>query len=115
MALVYGGAIAAGRYVIPRVYSHDGDVVKHSGDALPFVCAYMVLDAFQLVGQGVLRGAGQQQLGAWTAIVGFLAVVLPLTFVFAFVAGLRLSGLWLGMVRGPMALTAEVDLCAAFR
>jgi hypothetical protein len=61
---------------------------------------YVVVDALQLVCQGVLRSAGLQRLGAIVTLLGFNAGAMPLAVALAVAASMRLRGLWTGMAVG---------------
>lgn len=78
---------------------------------LPIVGAYVVLDSFQCMIQGVLRGSGKQSLGAIVAMVGFYVVTLPTAYAFAFPLDWGLTGLWVGMSCGYVIISI-VYVCA---
>ena len=59
-------------------------------------CSFMLLDAYQCIGQAILKGMGRQNLGALLGFIGFYAVSLPLAFGMAFWAHL-----------GPLSLSAS--------
>jgi hypothetical protein len=69
----------------------------------------MVLDALQLLSQGVMRSACRSAAGAAINLVGFNVLGLPLAMVLAFVAHLGVSGLWLGTICGH----AFINVCFA--
>jgi len=63
---------------ITSVFSSDSDVVDLSTKASPIVAAFMVLDYFQGVSQGIARGAGCQSQGALIVLLGSWFVGIPL-------------------------------------
>lgn len=69
----------------------------------------MVLDALQLLSQGVMRSACRSAAGAAINLVGFNVLGLPLAMVLAFVVHLGVSGLWLGTICGH----AFINVCFA--
>ena len=100
MALVYGLALLVLRFRVPKLYTSDEAVIEFSASLLPLVVVYLLLDALQLVAQGVLRGAGKQSAGALVSAVSFNAVVIPAAVVLGLVLQLRQWGLWLGTLLG---------------
>ncbi len=103
-----------------QAYSHDASVVSTAAHDLLVVAAYVVLDAFQCVGQGVLRGGGKQTIGAVVGLACYYGVTLPAAYLFGFTAGFGLPGLWYGLLLGNgcvavvyVIAVARIDWAAA--
>ena len=75
------------------MFSHDAGVQDTTRAALDLAALYAVLDGFQCVGQGVLRGGGKQAIGAIVAVCCYYGLTLPMAYVLAYPCGLGLCGL----------------------
>jgi MATE family multidrug resistance protein len=104
LSLCYAALFIAGRRLIPQAFSHNHAVVEETARAELVIAGYVVLDAFQTVGQGVLRGAGKQAIGAFVSLVSYYGVTIPAAALLAFVAHLHLRGLWYGMLVGNFTI-----------
>ena len=88
------------------MFTHDPDVASVCSDGLVLAGSYALLDAFQCVGQGVIRGAGKQSLGAVVAMACYYGITLPAAWLLAYKAGFGLHGLWYGMLTGNGVVAA---------
>lgn len=88
-----------GRYLI-EVFSTDIEVITIATSVIPFVTISAIVYTLQGVGQGVIRGAGKQTLGAILNIIAYYIVGLPLAWIFCFNLKFDLIGLTLGMSIG---------------
>ena len=70
------------------------------------------LDGLQVVAAGNLRGAGDTHTPMITGLIAYWAVGLPIGYLLAFFAGLRVVGLWVGLSLG--LITAGVILLSAW-
>ena len=52
----------------------------------------------------MIKGLGKQMLCACFGLFSYYVLCLPLSYVFAFEAGMKLNGLWLGMPVGMLVL-----------
>lgn len=86
--------------LLSRLYTHEQQVVALAATLLPIAALFQVFDGLQVVGAGVLRGAGDTRVPAILALVGYWLFALPLACVLAFVAGWGPHGLWLGLTGG---------------
>ena len=62
---------------VPQAFTHDSEVASVAAGGLLLAGPYALLDAFQCVGQGVIRGAGRQSLGAVVALGSYYGITLP--------------------------------------
>jgi MATE family multidrug resistance protein len=83
-----------------RQFTDDAAVLALLRTLVPFIAAYLVLDAAQTVLQGAFRGVGRQAMAAKVVVVSLWLVGAPLSLVLAFEAGLALRGIVLGTVCG---------------
>ena len=52
----------------------------------------------------MIKGLGKQMISACAGLFCYYLICLPLSYVFAFSAGMGLNGLWLGMPVGMVVL-----------
>ena len=99
--------------------SSDRDVSAWLSYVAPVVSLFVVVDAFQGVSAGVLRGVGMHRMSTAITIVSLWCIGLPLAYVFlyyqsgsALFEGLQLMGLWVGLLAGVVvaALLYAVQL-----
>jgi multidrug resistance protein, MATE family len=90
-AMLLGG----GAFV--RMYSTDAAVMWETMRAIPILAAASFCDGVQAVASGILRGTGNQQIGAYANLVCFYLIGVPLSYAFCFALNMRVSGLILGL------------------
>ncbi|CAL5077437.1 unnamed protein product [Urochloa decumbens] len=104
LSLMLGAAflllLGLGHEVWVRLFSNSEAVVSAFASMTPLLIGSVVLDSTQGVLSGVARGCGWQHLVAWTNLVAFYIIGLPLALFFAFTLGLQTKGLWLGQICG---------------
>ncbi|MEZ5975603.1 MAG: MATE family efflux transporter [Planctomycetota bacterium] len=91
-----------GRNWLPRLYTAPDEVAVRVAAAsiLPIAAAFQVFDGIQVVGSGILRGAGQTRAAALFNLIGYWPVALPLGWWLTFRRGMGIQGLWLGLALG---------------
>mmetsp|Transcript_15098 Transcript_15098/g.32719 ORF Transcript_15098/g.32719 Transcript_15098/m.32719 type:complete len:614 (+) Transcript_15098:102-1943(+) len=103
------GSVYVMREQVCRVFTQDLMVVAQAVDVLPVLCYIMFWDGVNAVVNGVLRGSGQQALGASVNATAFLFAI-PAAYLFAFqgvnpggvLAGMSTVGkIWSGVAVGP--------------
>lgn len=112
VCLVVGGgvmsisasAFALVPHVLARLYSDVPSVVGLAATLLPVAALFQVFDGLQVVGAGVLRGAGDTRVPAIIAFIGYWLLGLPLAYGAAFVLGRGPQGLWWGLTAGLMSV-----------
>ncbi|EEE66440.1 hypothetical protein OsJ_22815 [Oryza sativa Japonica Group] len=88
------------------LFSKSDAVISEFASMTPLLIGSVVLDSTQGVLSGVSRGCGWQHLAAWTNLVAFYIVGLPLSILFGFKLGLQTKGLWLGQICGLLLQNA---------
>lgn len=81
-------------------FSDDSGVQQVAVRSMGMVVMFTLLDQYQCILSGILRGMGRQAAGAAVNVVSYLAAELPLAFVLSGPAGLGLNGVWLGCFVG---------------
>ncbi len=102
------------RHELPALFTPDLTLVTLAAGILPIAAAFQLFDGTQVVGAGVLRGAGSTKPAALFNLVGYYAVALPLAWYMTFRAGMGLKGLWWGLALG-LALVAIALLAWIYR
>jgi MATE family multidrug resistance protein len=100
---------------IVRAFSSDVTVIR-TGAALLVVAAFFQLfDGIQVVATGILRGLGDTRSPMLWNLVGHWMLGLPVGYGLCFVAGGGITGLWIGLCVGLIAVGAVLLLVWARR
>lgn len=105
--LVFALLFVVGRHQLPRLYSDDLGVIALTASILPIAAAFQLFDGLQVVGSGILRGAGQPRPAAVFNFIGYYVVALPLAAWWILGADGGIGGLWWCMCIG-LALVAAL-------
>jgi putative MATE family efflux protein len=101
MALVWATTAGITFLVVPSfllgIFTISGAVVTAGVGALAVVGIGQPAQALIFALGGALRGAGDTRYPLMVSLVNWFLVRLPLAYVFAFVFGLGLTGIWLGV------------------
>ena len=93
LSLLLGAAflllLGLGHELWVRLFSTSEAVVSAFASMVPLLIASVVLDSTQGVLSGVARGCGWQHLAAWTNLVAFYGIGMPLAVLFGFTLGFR--------------------------
>ncbi|PKU75909.1 protein DETOXIFICATION 19 [Dendrobium catenatum] len=100
LALIFVLLLAFGHNIWAYGFSSNPEIVRKFAYMTPFLAASIVLDSAQGILSGVSRGCGLQHKAAWTNLVTFYIIGLPLVLLFGFKLGLYDKGLWLGLICG---------------
>jgi MATE family multidrug resistance protein len=92
------------RWMLPRLYSADVDVIAAAAAVLPIAAAFQVFDGVQVVGGGVLRGMGRTVPPAVFNFIAWYVVGLPLAWYWAVTCGYGVTGLWWALAIGLAAI-----------
>ncbi|CAD6227091.1 unnamed protein product [Miscanthus lutarioriparius] len=100
LGVVFLLLLGLGHELWARLFSSSKAVVSAFASMTPLLIGSVVLDSTQGVLSGVARGCGWQHLAAWTNLVAFYVIGLPLAILFGFTLGLQTKGLWMGQICG---------------
>ncbi|TVU13186.1 hypothetical protein EJB05_40718, partial [Eragrostis curvula] len=100
LAVAFLLLLGLGHDLWASLFSNSETVVSAFASMTPLLIGSVVLDSTQGVLSGVARGCGWQHMAAWTNLVAFYIVGLPLALLFGFTLGLNIKGLWLGQICG---------------
>ena len=92
------------REEIPLLYTKDKDVINTTSGVMPIFSLAILLDSFQGVLIGAIKGCGLQAYGTVLPIFSFLGVMLPSSYLLIFVFKVGLNGIWIGASLGLCTL-----------
>jgi multidrug resistance protein, MATE family len=102
-------------YTLARVYTIDQGVIAIAITLLPIAGIFQVFDGLQVVGSGVLRGAGDTRMPMVIGIAGFWLIGMPTSIYLGLYTPARAAGLWWGFVAGLAAVAVFLLLRIRWR
>ncbi|CAL9758125.1 unnamed protein product [Musa acuminata subsp. burmannicoides] len=100
--------LAFGHNLWASLFSSSHEIIRAFAYMTPLLTVSIVLDSAQGVLSGVARGCGWQHLAAWTNLVAFYVIGMPLALLFTFKLGFHDKGLWLGLICGLFCQTCTL-------
>ena len=94
------------RWVLPRAYTSEPEVLLAAAVLLPIAAAFQLFDGIQVVGGGILRGMGRTRPAAWFNLLGYYVLGLPLSLYLALETGMGVAGIWWGLTLGLFVVAA---------
>ena len=88
------------RDFLPTLYVDDPAVISMSATLLLVGAAFQISDGLQSVGLGVLRGLRDVKVPTLVTFAAFWIMSLPLGYILGFNYGLRVNGVWFGLLIG---------------
>lgn len=107
VAVINFSYIFFGRLFLSSLFTKEADVRKACDKILVLVAVNQLMDPFNVLAAGVLRGQGRQHIGSILNMISYYLIALPLGYVLGFKAGLELAGLWYGLMVGVGFLAAS--------
>jgi MATE family multidrug resistance protein len=89
---------------LAQLYSNDPNVLVIAMMLIPIAGVFQVFDGLQVVGAGVLRGAGDTHAPMVIGLLGFWLIGMPVSIYLGLFTSLRARGLWWGFVAGLAAV-----------
>ncbi|BBN67957.1 MATE efflux family protein [Prunus dulcis] len=83
--IVVVAVMILGRKVWGYCYTTDKEVVEYAGEILLWVAIAHFFDGIQSVLSGVIRGSGQQKIGAFVNLGAYYLIGIPISIILAFV------------------------------
>lgn len=111
IALINFTFVVFGRNWLTSFFTDDKDVLTLGPKILVFVGVNQLVDVFNVIEAGVLRGQGRQKIGSFLNLFSYYVIALPLGYVLAFPFKLELEGLWLGLFFGVFFLAGSEFVC----
>uniref|UniRef100_A0A672HLI9 Multidrug and toxin extrusion protein n=1 Tax=Salarias fasciatus TaxID=181472 RepID=A0A672HLI9_SALFA len=99
VALVLAGLLAVIQHIFVSCFTPIACLQSHTKLVLSNQCLFFFFHtvSFQCVSSGILVGAGMQKIAAFSNLVCYYCISLPVGMALMFTAKLRLIGLWLGI------------------
>ncbi|XP_040037077.2 multidrug and toxin extrusion protein 1 isoform X1 [Gasterosteus aculeatus] len=96
---VFQGCILAGcKSVVGYIFTSDEEIVGIVSDNLTVYTFVQFFDDLLCVCSGILIGSGMQKIAAFSNLVSYYFIGLPVGIALMFAAKLRILGLWLGIL-----------------
>ncbi|KAL6176871.1 hypothetical protein ACLB2K_053503 [Fragaria x ananassa] len=96
--IVVAAVMILGRNVWGYFYSSEKEVLNYVSDILILVAISHFVDGPQSVLSGIIRGSGQQKIGAYVNLGAYYLIGIPTGVLFAFNLHIGGKGLWLGII-----------------
>ena len=80
-----------------KLWLDNDNVTNIISQILPLIAVFQLSDGLNCVAGGILRGCGEQRIGASVNFIGYYGLGIPLSLVLAFYYNLGLFGLWIGV------------------
>ncbi|XP_061991490.1 protein DETOXIFICATION 16-like isoform X4 [Rosa rugosa] len=96
--IVAAAILILGRKVWGYCYSSEKEVVSYVGQMLILVAVSHFFDGLQSVLSGIIRGSGQQKIGAYVNLGAYYLMGIPTALLLAFVFHIGGKGLWMGII-----------------
>jgi multidrug resistance protein, MATE family len=90
------------------IFTKNLDVLDIAVPLLTIAAAFQVFDGIQGVTTGILRGAGDTRTPMVTNLIGHWLLGLPAGYLLCFTFGQGVSGLWIGLSSGLIAVGATL-------
>ncbi|MTD12679.1 MATE family efflux transporter [Nakamurella sp. YIM 132087] len=94
--LVFGGLLAAGWYLVPRIFTNDPDVWQQAHLLWPFLVAMAPIGGVLFALDGVLFGSGDHTFLRTITLIGAFGGYVPIA-VLSLVFGWGIAGVWAGL------------------
>jgi Na+-driven multidrug efflux pump len=82
------------------IFSNDDTVISLLNQAFPVMIIYCFIDCVQCIGQGIIRGLGQQLKASVGTVIGYWVIGIPVSLLTVFNFKWGISGLWMGPTLG---------------
>jgi len=96
------------------LFVNDSNVQQIISHVLPLGALFELSDGLNCVGGGILRGCGQQRIGAIINFTGYYCLGIPIGLYCAFSLKLGLLGLWIGLATA-LILVSIVEVTIILR
>jgi multidrug resistance protein, MATE family len=83
-----------------QIFTNHEDILNVTEEVIPYLGLFGLFDGIQGVCSGILRGTGNQMIGAITNLIAFYVIGLPCAYVFTFQYKIGVPGLILGISIG---------------
>jgi len=88
------------RFQLPRLYTTDEAVISLAAQLLIMAAVFQVFDGLQVVLLSVLRGVSDVRTAMIYALIAYIFVNIPISYILAFIFEMGAIGIWIGFVFG---------------
>ncbi len=106
MALTVMTFLLLFRKYIPKIFTNDIEVVELAALVIFPLIAYQLSDMLQILFSNALRGLQDVKFTAWAAAFCYLGVTISMAYVFGFVLGYGIVGIWSAFIVGFTILSS---------
>jgi MATE family multidrug resistance protein len=90
------------RHQIPSWFSDDPDVIYVAAQLFIIAGIFQLFDGWQMVGLATLRGLADVTFAMYIAIISYLIIAMPISYLFGFIFDFGSVGVWAGLCVGLM-------------
>jgi MATE family multidrug resistance protein len=88
------------RFQLPKMYTEDAAVIALAAQLLILAAIFQVFDGLQVVLLSILRGLADVKKAMFYALIAYIIVNIPISYLLAFTFDLGPIGIWIGFVFG---------------
>ncbi|XP_049730639.1 multidrug and toxin extrusion protein 1-like isoform X3 [Elephas maximus indicus] len=97
-AVVFWILLSSSKDIVGYIFTTDREIIALVAQVVPIYAASHLFDALACTCGGILRGSGNQKIGAIVNAIGYYVIGLPIGISLMFAAKLGVIGLWSGIV-----------------
>nr|XP_015293251.2 multidrug and toxin extrusion protein 1 isoform X5 [Macaca fascicularis] len=97
-AVAFSVLLLSCKDLVGYIFTTDRDIINLVAQVVPIYAVSHLFEALACTSGGVLRGSGNQKVGAIVNTVGYYVVGLPIGITLMFAAKLGVMGLWSGII-----------------
>jgi len=95
---------------LPTLYIKDNEVILIASSLILIAAIFQIFDGAQAVGIGILRGLTDVKIPTLITFVAYWIIGLPSAYLFGFVLGFGVSGIWVGLLISLAASAAMLTV-----
>jgi MATE family multidrug resistance protein len=88
------------RNYVPMLFTTDTEVIRQAAPLFVVAGIFQLFDGLQVVCIGILRGLADVKATMVTAILSYMFVGIPISYICAFILDFGPKGIWMGFVAG---------------
>eukprot|EP00039_Didymoeca_costata_P023403 m.6994 g.6994 ORF g.6994 m.6994 type:complete len:500 (-) comp3624_c0_seq1:3-1502(-) len=85
---------------VGAMFTNDPEVQTITSRLFKIISLFLVLDGISVLLQGVMRGIGEQKVGAYGNFMAYYVIGMPVGATLCFSAGYGVHGIWIGSILG---------------
>uniref|UniRef100_G3SMN1 Multidrug and toxin extrusion protein n=1 Tax=Loxodonta africana TaxID=9785 RepID=G3SMN1_LOXAF len=97
-AVVFWILLSSSKDIVGYIFTTDREIIALVAQVVPIYAASHLFDALACTCGGILRGSGNQKIGAIVNAIGYYVIGLPIGISLMFAAKLGVIGLWSGII-----------------